>query len=206
MSVSLLANAIQEELQSFRTPPEKHVAPVPKVGDRAPESAQLSWPSGRPTIIVFLRHCGCPFAEKTFRALTALSTTHPEIHCIAITQASQAVTDKWIIDVGGEWDADVVADPARDLYAQWGLGLSSAWYAMGPGAVYSALRLGRDEGIWNRLTTAEGGNRWQVGGAFGVDPAGFVRWVCVGGGVGEVPAFEEGVEALGRPAGVGLAA
>ncbi|KAK3692797.1 hypothetical protein B0T22DRAFT_504021 [Podospora appendiculata] len=191
MSVSLIASTIQQELQSFTTPPEKHVAPVPRVGDRAPESDQLSWPSAKPTIIVFLRHCGCPFAEKTFNALTRLSTKHPELHCIAVSQASQAATDKWVIDVGGEWDVEVIADPERDLFAQWGLGLGSVWYAVGPASVYAALRLGRDEGIWNRPTPADGGNRWQRGGAFAVDPAGFVCWVDVEGGVGDVPRFEE---------------
>lgn len=37
------------------------VAPVPKVGDRAPTLGRaVNFPRGKPVIVVFLRHCGCP--------------------------------------------------------------------------------------------------------------------------------------------------
>ena len=36
-------------------------------------------------------------AEKTFRLLTTLSNHHPEIRCIAVSQSSQADTDKWCV-------------------------------------------------------------------------------------------------------------
>lgn len=42
---------------------EKHpheVAPVPIMGGRAPQSEQIRFPSAKPTVILFLRHCGCP--------------------------------------------------------------------------------------------------------------------------------------------------
>jgi hypothetical protein len=47
--------------------------------------------------VVFLRHCGDPFAEKTFRLLTDLSNHHPEVHCVAVSQSSQEETDKWCV-------------------------------------------------------------------------------------------------------------
>jgi len=55
-----LRSAVTRELQSFKTPPQKDVAPVPKIGDKAPVSEKLSLPHDKPTVIVFLRHCGCP--------------------------------------------------------------------------------------------------------------------------------------------------
>lgn len=49
-----------KEFESWKAPEAKQVAPVPAVGSQAPSSTQLSLPDGRLTLIVFLRHCGCP--------------------------------------------------------------------------------------------------------------------------------------------------
>jgi hypothetical protein len=58
--VADLRSAVARELESFKTPPQKEVAPVPRVGDKAPVSGKLNLPHDKPTVIVFLRHCGCP--------------------------------------------------------------------------------------------------------------------------------------------------
>lgn len=137
-----------------------------------------------------------PVAEKTFKLLTKFSCQHPQIHCVAVSHSSPADTDRWVIAAGGEWSVDVVVDEGRDAYAAWGLGPSSAWHALGPRTLYSALRLGRDEGIWNRAT--ESGSRWQTAGAFAVDAAGVVRWAHVAGSADDVANFGEALTAL-RP-------
>lgn len=49
-----------KEFESWKTPEVKEVAPAPQVGTQAPSSVKLSLPDGRLTLIVFLRHCGCP--------------------------------------------------------------------------------------------------------------------------------------------------
>ncbi|KAK3375417.1 hypothetical protein B0H63DRAFT_453193 [Podospora didyma] len=181
---------------------EKQVAPVPKVGDRAPWSDQIQFPSAKPVLLVFLRHCGCPFAEKTFRSLATFSVKHPSVHCIAVSHCSQADTDGWVIKVGGEWNVEVVVDESRELYRQWGLGTTSTWYAMSPWNLYSAYRLGEDEGIWG---TAGGpgyglklktGSRWQMGGAFAIDASGFVRWTFVPRAANHLPSFQDALRAL----------
>lgn len=182
-----LGSAVTQELKSFKTPPRKEVAPVPKIGDTAPVSEKLSLPHDKPTIIVFLRHCGCPFAEKTFRLLTKFSAKHPEIHCIAVSHSSQADTDAWVVEVGGEWDVEVVVDPERDVYSAWGLGISSTWHALNPWSLYSAYRLGKDEGIWN--TATQSGTRWQMSGCFAVDADGFVRYAQVAKAADYIPDF-----------------
>jgi hypothetical protein len=205
-----IPKAVSRELESFKTPPRKEVAPVPKIGDRAPPSSNLFLTQPKPTIIVFLRHCGCPcksrpsfhhtgrsqleVAEKTFRLFTKFSNRHPEIHCIAVSHSSQADTDQWITEVGGEWEVDVIADPDRDLYSAWGLGLSSTWHALNPWSLYSAYRLGKDEGIWNTPTAS--GTRWQTSGAFAVDSQGFVRYAEVAKAADYVPDFKEIIKAL----------
>lgn len=55
-----LKDHLFKELQSFKTPPPKQVAPLPKEGDLAPRHEKLILPEDKPAIIIFLRHCGCP--------------------------------------------------------------------------------------------------------------------------------------------------
>jgi hypothetical protein len=78
----------------------EEVVPVPKIGDIAPSLGKdIHFPRDKPVLVVFLRHCGCPFAEKTFKLLTNLSNHHPEIHCVAVSQSSQQDTDKWCVSL-----------------------------------------------------------------------------------------------------------
>ena len=70
-------------------------------------------------------------AEKTFKNLTAFSTRNPQIHCIAVVQAPPATTEAWAISCGGEWDVEVVSDPERRLYAQWGWLFLFGWWVDG---------------------------------------------------------------------------
>jgi len=198
MSFSDIMGTFQRELPSFRTPPKKDVSPVPQVGSKAPTSELLPLPRDKPTLILFLRHCGCPFAEKNFKLLTALSSSRPALHCIAVSHSSREATDRWIPQVGGEWEVEVLVDEGRDLYSLWGLGIASTWHVVNPVAAYSALDLGRREGIWNRPT--ESGSRWQTGGAFAVDAQGVVRWAHVASRADDVPDFEEAVRRLELPA------
>ncbi|KAL4725072.1 hypothetical protein ACLX1H_008519 [Fusarium chlamydosporum] len=156
-----------KELDSWKTPTAKEVGPTVEVGSKAPWSQYLRLPDGKPTLVVFLRHCGCPFAEKTFRSLADLSDKVPNVHCIAVSHSSEEATDRWLPQVGGTWNIDMVIDEQRDLYAKWGLGISSTWHAVNPFTMWNVFSLGKNEGIWNRPT--ESGSRWQTSGAFAVD-------------------------------------
>ncbi|KAK4194740.1 hypothetical protein QBC40DRAFT_213009, partial [Triangularia verruculosa] len=167
----------------------------PRVGDRAPSlGPTVTFPTEKPVLVVFLRVCGCPFAEKTFTNLTTFSTTHPEITCIAVTQSPPAETDDWVISLGGAWSVTVVPDPELKLYRAWGLGENRSWYdwfvenlkvpLTSPTNVTS---LDHTTGHGRRYT---GGSKWQQGAGFGVDAGGVVRWVWVGGRVDEVVDFE----------------
>ncbi|OAQ68241.1 thioredoxin-like fold protein [Pochonia chlamydosporia 170] len=183
------------EIESLKSPEAKNVAAEPKVGAQAPTAPELSLPDGRKTIVLFLRHCGCPFAEKTFKALTSLSDKQRDVHCIAVSHSSSEATERWIPQVGGVWQTDIIVDENRDLYAKWGLGLSSTWHAFNPMALYSVYRLGADEGIWNRPT--ESGSRWQKSGAFAVDGDGTIRWRHISKTADDLPDFNAALEALG---------
>jgi len=187
----------QQELTSWKSPAALTVDPVPEVGTGAPSSSKLQLPStnGKPTIVTFLRHCGCPFAEKTFRQFRKLAGKNTEVNFIAISHSDQAATDKWIISVGGEWDVHVIVDTERELYTQWGLGVSGAWHVLNPWSMYSAYSLGKQEGIWNKPT--ESGNRWQMSGSFVADGDGVIRWVRIAKAADDIPDFHEGLKAVG---------
>lgn len=136
-----------------------------------------------------------PVAEKTFKALTTISAKHKNIHCVAVSHSSAEATEKWIPQVGGVWGVEVVVDENRDLYAQWGLGISTTWHVLSPRAIYSVFRLGKEEGIWNRPT--ESGSRWQMSGAFAIDRGGTVRWAHVASSADDIPNLDAGAQALG---------
>ncbi|KJZ76067.1 hypothetical protein HIM_04523 [Hirsutella minnesotensis 3608] len=118
-----------------------------------------------------------------------------DVHCIAVSHSSREAADKWVPQVGGAWKADVIVDEDRDIYAKWGVGISSAWHMLNPAALYSAHRLGADEGIWNLPTGS--GNRWQTSGAFAVDGDGIVRWAHVSNTADDLPNFDDALKTLG---------
>ncbi|CAJ2506887.1 Uu.00g080730.m01.CDS01 [Anthostomella pinea] len=188
--------SVATEWASFKTPAKKEIAPVPEVGTKAPVNENLKLPADKPTIIVFLRHCGCPFAEKTFKDLTTLSNRHPEIHFVAVSHSSPEATEYWVVTVGGNWDVEVVIDEQRDLYSQFGLGVSTTWHVMNPATLVKAMRLAKDENIWNR-PTGQSGSRWQTSGAFAVDVGGTVRWRQVARSADDVPDLDAAVQSLG---------
>ncbi|KAK3302243.1 uncharacterized protein B0T15DRAFT_403256 [Chaetomium strumarium] len=106
----------------------------------------------------------------------------------------QALRLPVIVEVGGEWDVQVIVDTSRQLYHAWGLGTGSYWYALNPLAMWHTWKLGTEEGIWNR--NAESGSKWQIGGAYAVDAGGFVRWAKPAASADEVPDFKGALKAL----------
>jgi hypothetical protein len=136
-------------------------------------------------------------AEKTFKSLADLSDKVPSVHCVAISHSSEEATDKWLPQVGGTWNVDVVIDEERNLYANWGLGISSTWHAVNPLTLWNVFSLGKNEGIWNRPT--ESGSRWQTSGAFAVDRDGTIRWAQVARTADDLPDLKAAITALGFP-------
>ncbi|KAI1374647.1 hypothetical protein F4677DRAFT_425671 [Hypoxylon crocopeplum] len=188
-------SSLTQEWESFKAPPAKELAPAPKVGEKAPVHPNLTLPSDKPTVIVFLRHCGCPFAEKTFKNLTALSAQHEDVHFVAVSHSSPEATERWVVQVGGNWEVQVIVDYERELYAQWGLGVSNTWHVLSPLTLYKTLRLGKDENIWNRPT--ESGSRWQTSGAFAVGKDGVVTWARPAASADEIPDLVAALASLG---------
>ncbi|KAF4542125.1 Alkyl hydroperoxide reductase subunit C [Lasiodiplodia theobromae] len=195
----------QQELTSWLSPEAKKTNEVPAIGSKAPSSERLPVPGadGKPVVVTFLRHCGCPFAEKTFRRLREAASGNADVRFVAVSHSDQASTERWLDSLSGGGGGggittgpavELVVDAERDVFAQWGLGVSSLWHVLSPWSMYSVYRLGRDEGIWNRPT--ESGNRWQTAGSFAVDGEGVVRWGGPARQADDVPDFGQAVKAL----------
>ncbi|RKF54951.1 putative thioredoxin-like protein [Erysiphe neolycopersici] len=201
---SSLLSSIQVpvSLKSWQSPlpPPVEVALPPVIGTAAPSCLKLSLPlkdgTRRPSVIVFLRHCGCPFAEKTFILLRNLANKYPNISCIAISHCSSQATEKWIKDLGGAWAVQIIIDQEREIYAHWGLGVSTTYHLMNPWTQIAARKLGTEERIWAR-DVDESANRWVIGGAWSTSNLGSVQWGGANATADDIPKFEEAVKSLG---------
>ncbi|KAL2074571.1 hypothetical protein VTL71DRAFT_8349 [Oculimacula yallundae] len=187
----------QQELSSWAFPTSVTTSPALEVGNKAPSTSELSFPSsdGKPTVITFLRHCGCPFAEKTFLSLRDLASKDPSKNYIAVSHSDSPATKNWLSSVGGEGKVRVIVDDKRELYGKWGLGVSSTWHVLNPWSLYAVYTLGKTENIWNKPT--ESGTRWQTSGSFAVGKDGTVKWAEVPKAADQVPDFGDATRALG---------
>ncbi|EKD13062.1 uncharacterized protein L3040_007143 [Drepanopeziza brunnea f. sp. 'multigermtubi'] len=190
----------KQELGSWMSPKILTTSPVPEINSKAPSDSKLPLPpsNGKPTIVTFLRHCGCPFAEKTFLSLRSLAAEDSSKNYIAVSHSSSSATQNWLSSLDGAGKVQVIVDDTRELYAAWGLGVSSTWHVLNPWSLYSVYTLGKKEGIWNKPT--ESGSRWQTSGSFAVDGQGKVKWVKVPKAADEVPDFGEATEEVGGQA------
>jgi hypothetical protein len=179
--------------QTFLKPRPVATAPPLAVGDRAPVSPALAARRpGRPAVVAFLRHVGCPFAEATVRDQARLAAAHSEIDFLAVTHSGDAPSQKWCSSFGGAAGVAIVADPDRAHYAAWGVGLSDREHFAGKASLAGVVRL-LDRGIHNRWAS---GSRWQAAATFAVDAAGIVRWHHAPGHAGDLPPLDDAVAAL----------
>ena len=144
----------QQEVASWTFPSQLPYSPIPSIGANVPSTSQfhLPEPDGKPTILTFLRHCGCPFAEKTFLSFRATASIHPSIHFIAISHSDQSATEKWLKAIGGAGNVRVIVDKDRELFAQWGLGMCSFWHVLSPAGLWNVYKLGRAQGIVSKFS------------------------------------------------------
>ncbi|KAH6674876.1 hypothetical protein B0J14DRAFT_479572 [Halenospora varia] len=192
--------SVPKSWKSWATPPPPpiEVAAAPIWGSRAPTSTKLRMPTddGRPAVVVFMRHAGCPFAEKTFIELRRLANKYTRLRFIAVSHSSKEATDKWITQMGGAWSVSVVIDEEREIYASWGLGVSTTYHLLNPWTQVARNKLGKEEGIWGRDVDPSG-NRWQVGGAWAMDELGTVRWGAANKTADDLPDLVEACKSLG---------
>jgi hypothetical protein len=175
---------------TFLRPKARDTAAPLALGARVPELPARR--AGRPAVVAFLRHVGCPFAEATVRQMAALAAAHPALDFLAVTHSSEAPSRSWCDAFGGAAGVQIVPDPDRALYAAWGVGLSDRQHFAGAQSL-SALRRLLDEGIHNRWAS---GNRWQAAATFAVDSAGVLRWRHAPRHAGDLPPLDDAIAAL----------
>jgi hypothetical protein len=181
-------------LRTFLPPLPLPTSAPPRRGEPARELPEPGLPEGRPAVVAFLRHTGCPFAEATARALREAAAAEPEIAWLVVSHARAEPTARWRDAIGGLPGIGVLIDADRVHYATWGLGRSSLGHFMGRRSLEHVARLAR-EGIRNRHPE---GTRWQTAGTFAVDEDGVVRWRHLPAHAGDLPDPAEAVAALGR--------
>ncbi|EOA84991.1 hypothetical protein ACJQWK_06746 [Exserohilum turcicum] len=184
----------QSEFWSWMSPRAVPTAATPAVGQKAPSSPALH---GKPTIVSFLRHCGCPFAEKTFLNLRALAAMHPNVHFVAVSHSHQESTDRWLAALpepskNMQPNLQVIVDAEREAYAAWGLVISGLWHVLG--SIPGVSKLAKEEAIHVRPT--ESGSRWQTAGSFAVDGHGIVKWSRRDARADDTADFRQGLDAL----------
>ena len=164
----------------FPAPALALLAP-PQPGDHAP-SLPVALGDGRPAIVAFLRHTGCPFAELTVRMLRDAALRSPQVQWIAISHAPEEATERWSRAVGAE-GVRIASDPSRRAYADWGLGSTSLGHFLGRRSLVAVGGLAR-RGIRNRHPH---GTRWQSAGTFALDDRAIVRWRHLPAHAGDLP-------------------
>lgn len=113
-------------------------------------------------------------AEKIFCQLRDAAAKNSDILCIAVSHSDKAATEKWLQDVGGSGNIQVVVDHDRQSFSEYGLGPSSYWAVLNPWSLSNAMTIGKNEGFDIRPT--ESGSRWQTSGLFAVDGSGILTF------------------------------
>jgi hypothetical protein len=98
------------------SPPSTETA-APEIGDASPLLPGLT--AEKPAIVAFLRHIGCPFAEKTFQELRSFAETHGnEYQYIAVTHGTETDTNDYVEEIGGAGGITVISDPDREFHGK----------------------------------------------------------------------------------------
>jgi hypothetical protein len=145
------------DLRTFLPARRLPAAQPPDLGARPPDLPNALEP-GRPALVAFLRHTGCPFAEATIRMLRDAAAGTPEVQLVAISHAPPDATDRWCAAVGGSGGVRLASDPTRASYAAWGLGQTSLGHFLGGRSLGAAGRLAA-KGIRTVTRTARAGSR-----------------------------------------------
>jgi len=178
--------------RTFLPPRALSVRPAPAPGEPARE-LPVELEAGRPAVIAFLRHTGCPFAERTMQLLRAEAERTPGIQWVAVSHAPEDETERWCTAVGGPGDVTVASDPSRRFYAAWGLGRTSLGHFMGRRSLGAVADLAR-HGVRNRHPA---GTRWQSAGTFALDGQAILRWRSLPAHAGELPDLGQALASVG---------
>eukprot|EP01119_Soliformovum_irregulare_P009531 TRINITY_DN2292_c0_g1_i4.p1 TRINITY_DN2292_c0_g1~~TRINITY_DN2292_c0_g1_i4.p1 ORF type:complete len:162 (+),score=38.64 TRINITY_DN2292_c0_g1_i4:290-775(+) len=156
-------------------------------------------PQVKEGVVVFLRHLGCPFAEKTLLQMQNSSLDHPNLDFVGVSHADETTTSKWakaISEKHGEIkNLKLISDERRKLWAQWGLEDHSLLEVLGPRSIANVVTLRLSEGISNR-ETAKGSNRYARAGAFAINADGKIKYTWQADHANDLPDIEKAIKSI----------
>ena len=190
---------IVRELATLAEPPEAPAACAAEnevvAGSTAPELLDASGnviDLGPPTLLFFLRHCGCPVAEKAVRDAAPLSNT---VQVVLIGMCDTRSMEAWLSEFMQPDDRmmTIVPDASLCQYTRWGVRTHAVDvdHLTHP-AVEEGLKLMQKEGIKNRMPS---GSRWQKASAFAV-AENTVKWTHVPKHALDLPSTSSALQAL----------
>ncbi|WVW81800.1 hypothetical protein I302_103797 [Kwoniella bestiolae CBS 10118] len=162
--------------QSSPTP-----ASLPELTSRAPSLPDVNLEDGKPSLVAFVRHCGCPFAEKEINLLSEELKKNEQLRVIIVQHAELGQVEDWFDQIGGAklfpdpTRYTLIPDPKRELYAKWGIG-QLGWMGMINSSVMDNLKQLKEKDNIDLRSTGQGSYRWQNSGGFAIDTHGIVRW------------------------------
>ncbi|KXS22263.1 hypothetical protein M427DRAFT_129985 [Gonapodya prolifera JEL478] len=175
------------------------VSPAPAVGSPAPSlPSGVEYGNSQGTVVAFVRHCGCPFAEKEIRLLGEVVKQRPGVQVVVVQHSADAETKAWWDRIGGPKlvpDVKLISDPERNVYASFGVGILP-WSGLFTNEIVKPITNLKNEGIVN-TETGSGSWRWQNSGGFVIDQSGIVRWSKIAAHAGDMCDYIEALKALG---------
>lgn len=97
---SYLPHDLQSLLPRGDQPP---TAQIPSIGSQAPSFPNVSYNAKKKgTLIAFVRHCGCPFAEKEVKLLgqVAKEDKEGEVQIVVVQHSEEGETKEWWKRIG----------------------------------------------------------------------------------------------------------
>lgn len=170
-------------------PTQQKVSNSLELGDLAPAS-RLGLTDSAFSLVAFLRHTGCPFAEATVKQLSECADKYPEIGIHLVCHGKEEIAKTWIEKFNLSPKLNFKVDSDRELYGSFGLGYSSTIHLMHPKVLWGVAKL-LPKGIRNRSAS---GTRWQKAGSFILDRSNKVVWKHEPETADEVPNFEDTIK------------
>lgn len=77
------------------------LSPLPTIGSQAPQPPKLGLSNySADTLIAFVRHCGCPFAESEVKQLAKVANEVSSLRIVIVAMSEEAGAKEWFAAVG----------------------------------------------------------------------------------------------------------